>query len=69
MGASVFMEKLMEDLVKIEFEIAEGARVYRDTLYLPLYHGLTEEELGAMKQARYDEWVALINESSEALVE
>jgi len=43
-------------MIKIDFEI----NGFRDALYLADNHGLTDAEIEAMKQARYDKWDAFI---------
>lgn len=46
--------------IKIEFEFTTQRGVYRDALYLPENHGLSEEELNVMKQERLDNWLYVI---------
>lgn len=48
------------EMIKIEFEFTTQHGVYRDALYLPEDHGLSEEELNAMKQERLDNWIYVI---------
>ena len=43
-------------MVKIDFNI----NGYGDALHLPDDHGLSDVEIEAMKQARYDKWHAFI---------
>ena len=33
---------------------------FTDALYLDENHGLTDDEVGAMKQARFNNWIAMI---------
>ena len=40
-------------MITIDFEFDN---VYKDALILPDDHGLTDAEIEAMKQARYDKW-------------
>jgi len=48
-------------MIKIDFEIQnEKYGVYRDALHLPEDHGMTDEQIEAMKQERYDNWVNII---------
>lgn len=42
--------------MKLDFEI----NGFRDALNLPDDHTLTDVEIEAMKQARYDKWYAII---------
>jgi hypothetical protein len=45
-------------MIEIKFTIDkfDGAYVFSDTLYLPDDHGLTDAEIEAIKQARYNKW-------------
>ena len=45
---------------RIVFEFATKYGVYRDALYLPEGHGLSDAEIEAMKQARVDNWLAIV---------
>jgi len=49
------------ELEQIIFEFTTQYGVFRDALYLPPNHGLSEEELNAMKQKRLDDWLAIVN--------
>jgi hypothetical protein len=53
------------DWIKIEFEYTTAYGVYRDALYLPPDHGLTDDEIGAMKQQRVDNWIAVVTAPPE----
>lgn len=44
-------------MIKIDFEI----NGFRDALHLADDHNLTDAEIEAMKQERYDKWFAFIN--------
>lgn len=46
--------------VQIVFEFATKYGVYRDALYLPPDHGLTDAEIETMKQERLTNWLAVI---------
>lgn len=46
--------------MKIDFEFETQYGVFRDALYLADNHSLTEAELQAMKLARLDAWVSII---------
>lgn len=48
-------------MIKIDFEKVYGTNLFRDALWLENDHTFTEEELEAMKQSRYDNWITLIN--------
>ena len=47
-------------MVKIDFEFESKYGVFRDALHLPENHGMTEEQVAAMKQQRFDNWIAVI---------
>jgi hypothetical protein len=55
--------KVLEDgRIADEFEIGEEPHVLKDALVMRQkdYDALTPEEVQAMKQARYDNWIAII---------
>jgi hypothetical protein len=45
---------------QIIFEFTTKYGTYRDALYLPDDHGLTDAEIEAMKQQRLDNWLAVV---------
>lgn len=47
--------------MKIDFEFDTQYGVFRDALHLPDNHGMTEDEIQAMKQQRLDNWLAIVN--------
>ena len=51
--------------MQIVFEFPSSYGTFRDALNLPDDHGLAEDELTAMKQARVDSWVAHIELMSQ----
>ena len=58
----------------IEFEITQNGYVLRDALVLDDDHTYTDAEIEAMKQARFDNWYAVIttpveNPNPEAPIE
>ena len=54
-------------MIKIDFEIPnEKYGTYRDALYLPEDHGMTDEQIEAMKQERYNNWVNIVENPVEA---
>lgn len=46
--------------MKIDFEFQTEHGMFRDALHLPDDHGLTEEQVQAMKQERVDNWIAAV---------
>ena len=47
-------------MVKIDFEFDTPHGVFRDALHLPDDHGMTDEQINAMKQQRVDNWIAIV---------
>ena len=47
--------------MKIDFEFNTPNGVFRDAIHLPEDHTFTEAEIEAMKIARRDNWLAIIN--------
>jgi hypothetical protein len=47
-------------MLQIIFEFATKYGTYRDALYLPDDHGLTDAEIEALKQQRLDNWIAIV---------
>lgn len=47
-------------MVKIDFQFDSKYGTFRDALHLSGDHGLTPEEIDAMKQQRFDNWIAVI---------
>jgi hypothetical protein len=47
-------------MIKIDFEFESKYGVFRDAIHLPEDHGMTEEQIAAMKQQRFDNWIAVI---------
>jgi hypothetical protein len=52
-------------MIKIDFEI----NGFSDALHLADDHNLTDAEIEAMKQARYDKWYAIINNPNQPAIE
>jgi len=48
-------------MIKIDFEFDSPHGVFRDALHLPENHGMTDAEIQAMKQQRFDNWIAIVN--------
>jgi len=47
--------------MKIDFEFQTNYGVFRDAIYLADDHVFTEAEIEAMKEARRDNWLAVVN--------
>lgn len=50
--------------MKIDFEFQTDYGMFRDALHLPDDHGLTDDQLEAMKAARLDNWIATVSAPS-----
>lgn len=48
-------------MVKIDFEFVTEYGLFRDALHLPDDHGLTDEQIEAMKTERVDNWIAIVS--------
>lgn len=48
-------------MITIDFEKSDGTNTLRDAIVLPDNHGLSDTEIEAIKQKRFDDWVAIIN--------
>ena len=46
--------------MKIDFSFSSQHGTFSDALHLPDDHGLTQAEITAMQQQRYDNWLAVI---------
>jgi pullulanase/glycogen debranching enzyme len=51
--------------MKINFEITKDGFTFRDALVLPDDHGMTNAQIEAMKQARFDSWFLMVTTSFE----
>ena len=47
--------------IKIDFSLGTDPFTFSDALHLPGDHGLSDAEIEAMKQSRYDNWLAIVN--------
>ena len=52
--------------MKIDFEFTENGITFRDALHLADDHGLTDDEIEAMKQERFSNWKAFVEAASNA---
>lgn len=48
-------------MIKIDFEKTDGIHIFSDAIWLENDHTFTEEEIEAMKQSRFDNWITFIN--------
>lgn len=46
--------------IPIVFEFGSKYGTYRDALYLPEGHGLTDDQIAAMQRQRFDNWINII---------
>jgi hypothetical protein len=47
-------------MLKIDFEFDTPHGLFRDALHLPDDHGLSDEQIEAMKKERVDNWIAVV---------
>lgn len=47
--------------MKIDFEFQTEHGLFRDALHLPDDHGMTAEQIEAMKAERRDNWLAIVS--------
>ena len=47
-------------MTKIDIEVDTPHGVFRDALYLQPNHGLSGQQIDALKQARVDNWIAAV---------
>lgn len=50
--------------MKIDFEFQTDYGIFRDALYLPDDHGMTDDQIEAMKTKRRDNWIAIVSAPS-----
>ena len=56
-------------MIKIDFEITQYGHTFKDAIVLPDDHTLTDMEIEAMKQKRFDDWYAIITAPQKESVE
>lgn len=47
-------------MIKIDFEFDTSHGVFRDAIYVAEDHAYSADEINAMKQARLDNWIAIV---------
>jgi hypothetical protein len=52
-------------MVSIEFEIIKDGYSFKDAIVLPDDHQLSESDIEAMKQKRFDDWYAVVTAPQE----
>lgn len=55
-------------MISIYFEITKDGYTFKDAIVLPENHGLSDEQIEAMKQARFDAWYTLITTPQEEVI-
>lgn len=48
-------------MIKIDFSFSSQHGTFSDALVLEDDHGLSQDEINAMQQQRFDNWLAVIN--------
>ena len=62
------MEVLDNGWFKFDFEKTDGTYTFKDAIHLPPDHNLTDDEIEAMKQQRFDNWLTIINTPATEVV-
>lgn len=52
-------------MIHIDFEISKDGYTFKDAIVLEDNHGLSSEQIEAMKQKRFDDWYAIVTAPSE----
>jgi hypothetical protein len=47
-------------MIKIDFEFQTEFGLFRDALHLPDNHGLSDEQINALKVERRDNWLSIV---------
>ena len=55
-------------MINIDFEKSEGNNIFKDALELEDDHSFTDDEIEAMKQARFDAWLEVIKTPPEDII-
>jgi len=56
-------------MIKIDFSFETQYGTFADALHLPDDHGLSDEQIEAMKQQRFDNWVAIVTAPSNYVLD
>jgi hypothetical protein len=56
-------------MISIEFTIEENGYTFTDAIVLPDDHKLTKTQLAQIKQARFQEWLSVINTPQDEVLE
>ncbi len=56
-------------MIVIDFEISKDKHTLKDAIHLPENHGLTDEQIEAIKQKRFDDWYAIVTAPQEEQTE
>jgi adenine/guanine phosphoribosyltransferase-like PRPP-binding protein len=55
-------------MISIDFEISKDGYTFKDAIVLPEDHGLTDDQIEAMKQKRFDDWYKIITAPEDEIV-
>ena len=56
-------------MITIQFEISQDSHTLKDAIVLPENHGLSDEQIEAIKQKRFDDWYAIVTAPQEEVAE
>jgi hypothetical protein len=59
----------MSDLIRIDFKIERDGFVFADAIHLPSDHTMSDAEIEAVKQARFEAWYTLVTTPVEEVIE
>ena len=51
-------------MIKIDFTKTDGVNIFNDAIWLEDDHALSVDDIDAMQQARFDDWLAIITAPS-----
>jgi hypothetical protein len=52
-------------MISIDFEITKNGYSFKDAIVLPDGYSLSESDIEAIKQKRFDDWYAIVTAPSE----
>lgn len=52
-------------MISIDFEVTKDGYILKDAIVLPENHGMSDEQIEAMKQKRFYDWYAIVTAPQE----
>jgi hypothetical protein len=56
-------------MIKIDFEKTDGTYTFRDAIWLPDNHTMTDDEIESLKEERFQNWLSIINTPPQDITE